>query len=114
MVGSTPSTDSPCPIRLAAPIPGMLPTAPPPPRSSRWCAEAIARPSCSAARGLSRWRDRSWVLDRGGPMNESTLWSAILAAPQADPPRQVYADWLESQGRLDCARVVRAEIAVHR
>ncbi|MBX2799929.1 MAG: TIGR02996 domain-containing protein [Myxococcales bacterium] len=42
---------------------------------------------------------------------EQQLIDAVRADPDADGPRLVYADWLEEQGQLDRAQVVRAQLA---
>lgn len=42
------------------------------------------------------------------------LLSAILADPDDDRPRLVYADWLEQHGQLDRARLIRVQIELAR
>jgi uncharacterized protein (TIGR02996 family) len=39
----------------------------------------------------------------------SALFAAILAAPDDDAPRLVYADWLDEQGRGDGADLIRVQ-----
>ena len=42
--------------------------------------------------------------------DERGLWAAVLAAPDDDLPRLVYADWLEENGRGPLAAFIRAQI----
>jgi uncharacterized protein (TIGR02996 family) len=42
------------------------------------------------------------------------LLSAILANPDDDRPRLVYADWLEQYGQLDRSRLIRVQIELER
>ncbi|MEO0602368.1 MAG: TIGR02996 domain-containing protein [Myxococcota bacterium] len=44
-------------------------------------------------------------------MTEAELIAGIVADPDADDPRSVYADWLDEQGRAAQARFVRAQVA---
>ncbi len=46
--------------------------------------------------------------------DERGLWAAVLAAPDDDLPRLVYADWLEENGRGPLAAFIRAQIDLAR
>src|SRR5262245_45655054 len=49
------------------------------------------------------------------PMIENqAMLSAIIADPNDDRPRLVYADWLEKHGQLDRARLIRVQIELAR
>src|SRR5262249_40795810 len=49
------------------------------------------------------------------PMIENqAMLSAILADPDDDRPRLVYADWLEEHGQRDRARLIRVQIDLAR
>ena len=47
-------------------------------------------------------------------IENQALLSAILADPDDDRPRLVYADWLEQHGQLDRARLIRVQIELAR
>ncbi|HUR53454.1 MAG TPA: TIGR02996 domain-containing protein, partial [Gemmataceae bacterium] len=42
------------------------------------------------------------------------LLAAILAEPDEDTPRLMYADWLEEEGRRERAEFIRTQIALAR
>jgi uncharacterized protein (TIGR02996 family) len=42
------------------------------------------------------------------------LYNAVLAAPEDDAPRLVYADWLDEHGRADRAEFIREQVACSR
>jgi uncharacterized protein (TIGR02996 family) len=41
--------------------------------------------------------------------DRDALYRAILAHPEDDTPRLVYADWLEENGRSEEAEIIRVE-----
>jgi uncharacterized protein (TIGR02996 family) len=43
-------------------------------------------------------------------MNANALLAAVLASPDDDAPRLVYADWLEENGDADRANFIRAQV----
>ena len=43
-------------------------------------------------------------------IDDQALLSAIIADPDDDRPRLVYADWLEEHGQRDRARLIRVQI----
>lgn len=43
-------------------------------------------------------------------IDDQELLSAIIADPDDDPPRLVYADWLEEHGQQDRAKLIRVQI----
>lgn len=45
-------------------------------------------------------------------IEEPALLASIIADPDSDQPRLVYADWLESHGERDRARLIRVHIAL--
>src|SRR5262245_22351271 len=46
--------------------------------------------------------------------DEDALLAAVLADPEADAPRLVYADWLHEQGRAERAEFIRVQITLAR
>jgi uncharacterized protein (TIGR02996 family) len=46
--------------------------------------------------------------------DERALLAAIVAAPDDDLPRLVYADWLEENGRPERAEFIRVQIELSR
>jgi uncharacterized protein (TIGR02996 family) len=42
--------------------------------------------------------------------NRGTLYAAILAHPDEDTPRLVFADWLEENGEARCAAFIRKQM----
>src|SRR5687767_1651799 len=47
-------------------------------------------------------------------MDEATFYRAILAAPDDDGPRLVFADWLEERGELARAEFIRVQCRLAR
>lgn len=47
-------------------------------------------------------------------LDDQALLSTILADPDDDRPRLVYADWLQEHGQLDQARLIRVQIELAR
>src|SRR5262249_28249310 len=45
-----------------------------------------------------------------GVMTHEGFWQSILADPDSDTPRLVYADWLEEQGEAERAEFIRVQI----
>src|SRR4051794_41783914 len=43
-------------------------------------------------------------------IDDQVLLSTIIADPDDDRPRLVYADWLQEHGQLDRARLIRVQI----
>src|SRR5262245_51635979 len=59
-------------------------------------------PRCSQT---PKWRSRCTSMTDG-----DALRRAILAEPDDDTPRLVYADWLQENGNTDRAEFIRAQI----
>jgi uncharacterized protein (TIGR02996 family) len=47
-------------------------------------------------------------------LHQPDLYSAILANPEDDAPRLIYADWLEENGEEERAKFIRAQISIAR
>jgi len=46
--------------------------------------------------------------------DRDALWAAVMAAPNDDAPRLVYADWLDEHGEADLAAFVRVQCELAR
>src|SRR4051812_42577131 len=47
-------------------------------------------------------------------MNDAAFLAEVLAAPEDDAPRLVYADWLEEQGRAERGELIRVQCELAR
>src|SRR5262245_37484275 len=68
-----------------------------------WDAECISHLESCSRQHLSE-----------GAMTHDGFWQSILADPENDTPRLVYADWLEEQGEAERAEFIRVQIELAR